>query len=134
MKVKLHKVESKHDNACWCGAMALMLNKDYDYVYKLFKRLLYKNGSLDILIIKGYLLTQGYTVIAVSDLKLYEIINIYNTRSGVLIDLAKEGNEGHIIYMKDNIIYENEDNTYIQKMLYDYKVDSIIIKLENDYK
>ena len=134
MKVKLHKVESKHDNDCWCGAMALALNKDYDYVYKLFRKLLYKNGSLNVSIIKGYLDVLGYTLINTTGFKLYEIINIYNAKNGILINLGSKTDEGHIVYMKDNIIYENEEETYIQKMLYDYKVDSIIIKLENDYK
>lgn len=131
MKITIKPRHNSHDNDCWCDAIALLTNQDYDKVYKMFKPLMYKDGGLDGGIIKGYFKAKKYLVIDVN-IMLYDAINVYNTSNGLLFRVNNDG-DYHIFYMKGNVIYDTEKDTYIEKMLYECKVTTVIMKLDNDY-
>lgn len=132
MKVKFTERHNTHANDCWCDAISLLTGEEYNTIYKRFKPLLYASGGLEAKIITGYLQAKGYFSLDIS-INFYEAINLFNTTNGVIFQLVING-EGHTIYMKDNLIYDNEDDSYIQKMLYDYTVVNVIMELENDYE
>jgi len=135
MKIEIKKRHNTHNNDCWCDAISMLTKQPYDKVYKMFKPMLFLDGSLSENIVKGYLGTKDYLVLSIKDTKLYEAINTYNTTNGIIFIMRDvDDDNSHTIYMKGNVIYDTEQNTYIEKMLYDYNVINVIMKLENDYE
>ena len=135
MKVKIKPRHNLHDNDCWCDAISMLTNQEYDKVYKMFKPMLGQYGGLDGNIIRGYFSTKGFITLGVTDMMLYEAIDIYNTKNGIAFMIRnKESDNPHISYMKDNIIFDNLNDTYLEKFLYDYKVTDVIMKLEDNYE
>lgn len=135
MKITIKPRHNSHENDCWCDAIAMLTKQNYDKVYKMFKPMLYKDGGLDGGVITGYLEAKGYLVLEVN-IDLYKAINVYNTSNGILFRTKGDENSKnyHIFYMKGNVIYNTEKDTYIEKMLYEQKVVNVIMKLENDYE
>ena len=134
MKYNIKSISTKHDNNCWCNAISLLTNKDYDEVYDTLKGLLYECGSLSSQITKGYLATNGYDIIDV-DLSLWDALQVYNNKNGIIFSVCSEEDNinKHVVYVKDNAIYENIQKEELIHYIYQYKVDYIALKIKSTY-
>jgi hypothetical protein len=131
-KIKIHKVESKHENDCWCVAISLFMNKPYDDVYNDLKHLLMKDGGLSSNIIKGYLLTKGYTNYQFED-DLYSILQILDTRKGIILDVESK-DTSHAVYVKNMELYETIKDTELLWYLERYKVVGFYVNIDKGVK
>lgn len=130
MKINTN-VTRKHYNDCWCTAISKALEVDYDKLYKTFKPFLEENKGANLNVIRAYLINKGYMAISV-DLSLKDALKLYNTNleSRTIISLvAKEDkNLGHMIYVKDKIIYDDIKDFEYQPYIDTWNVDMIFIK------
>ena len=121
-----------HDNDCWCDAIALLTNQDYDVVYKLFKPFINDDGTLNTLFTKGYLSKLDYCLYEISG-TLYEWIQIVNNKNGVIFELEND-NGGHTIYVKDNVIYDNIKKVATMQYFTDHNITGIWLKIDDEFK
>lgn len=131
-KITFKPRENKHDNDCWCDAIALATNKQYDTIYKKFKEFREPYGTLDNRFTSGYLSINGYREFK-DELTLYESLQLVNTENGVVMQL--EHRDGtHLIYVKDKTIYDNVRDVEQVQYLLDHMVISIYIKIDDTFK
>jgi hypothetical protein len=121
-------VVRKHLNDCWCTSISKALNVDYDKVYKDFKLFKEDNGGAHIQVIRAYLMNKGYECINV-DLDLKTALNVYNTtkKAQALFSLVSE-DTGHIIYVKNEVIYDDIKDFEYDEYIKAYKVDKVFVK------
>lgn len=123
-------ITRKHYNDCWCTAISKALEMDYDKVYKDFKLFKHPKGGMDIAIIRAYLINKGYEAIKVN-LDLKTALSVYNTskEAGTIFSLTMgEDYDGHIIYVKDKVIYDDVKDFEYDEYIEQYKVDKVFIK------
>lgn len=131
-KITFKPRENKHDNDCWCDAIALATNKQYDTIYKKFKEFKEPNGGLDGRFIGGYLDINGYKQFAL-DVTLYQALQMYDSSEGIVLSLNHE--EGsHVIYVKDKVVHDTVRTVDQSNYLVNYDCDKIYIKLDDEFK
>ena len=130
MKFTFKPRHNSHENDCWCDAISMLTNKDYDKVYKLFKPFIKEDGTLSNDILKGYLNTFEDIMIFEAETTLYEAMQIYNTRNGIIISTQ---DSNHMVYAKDNIIYDNIKSTATVKYFIDCDVNWVALKIDKDF-
>lgn len=122
--------QNKHDNDCWCDAIALATNKQYDTIYKKFKEFKNEDGSLLVGYLQSYLQSNGYFRVK-SSLNMYEAMQVYNNKNGIVIELE----QNHVIYVKDNVIHEGIRKVgEIQYFTDCGTIEAIYIKIDDEYK
>ena len=121
-----------HDNDCWCDAISLFTNQDYDTVYKLFKPFMEDNGTLSTSFINGYLSKLDYVCIDL-DISLYMAIQLVDTKHGALFELEND-NGSHIIYVKGHTIYDNIRKVQTTSYYADHTVRGVWLNIDNEFK
>jgi hypothetical protein len=127
-KIKIHKVESKHKNDCWCVAISLFMNKPYDDVYNDLKHLLEDDGTLNNDLTKGYILSKGYTYYQFKD-DMYSTLQIFNTKKGIILDI-----NGHVVYVKNMELYETIKETELLWYLEKHEIEGFYIDIDKGVK
>ena len=135
-KIKFIDREHKNSGDCWCAAISTLLNKEYDEIYKLFKKFINNNGSINNGFMFGYLDKFNYTRLEYNiGINLYEALQVYDTSNGILIRVDDDNEEtGHIIYVKDNNIYDIVEDKFKLEYLKNYKVTDIFTKIDDTFK
>ena len=129
-KITFKPRQNKHDNDCWCDAIALATNKQYDTIYKKFKEFTNNDGSLLVGYFQSYLQTNGYVRIT-SSLSLYDAMQVYNNKNGIVIELE----DNHTIYVKDNVIHEGIREVGQIQYFNNYpELTAIYVKLDDEFK
>ena len=132
MKFTFKPRHNSHDNDCWCDAIALLTEQNYDVVYKLFKKFINDDGTLMNGFTKSYLLKEDYAYYEFEG-SLYTCMQLINTSNGVVFEMDND-NGSHVIYVKDNIIYDNIRKVDTLQYYTDHNVVGIYMKIENEYE
>ena len=124
-------ITRKFNNDCWCSSISKATGISYDSVYKAFKPFLQKNKGADLRTIKAYLNNKGYHSIKV-DLDLETALQIYNTNKEAKaifsLEFADDDSLGHMIYVKDKIIFDELNKVDYDSYIEQWKVDMVFIK------
>lgn len=131
MKFKFEGRNNSHKNDCWCDAIALATKQEYNKVYKMFKPFIEKNGELNSMYIKTYLESKGYTHFE-NDTSLFQALQVFDKSNGVVYSTEHEDG-GHVIFVKDNFIYDNVEHIEIIEWVKNQKCTDIFIKIEDTY-
>jgi len=126
MKIKFAKRHNTHENDCWCDALALATNKDYDYYYERLKFFMCDDGQLLTGYVEATLQLNGYEIVEM-ELTLEQAFHLFNTSKGMVFQM-KHNQGKHIIYVKGNTIYDNVDERDIGKYLENCKVETVAYK------
>ena len=122
-------ITRKYNNDCWCTSISKSTGLSYDKVYKDFKPFLADNKGAHIQTIKSYLENKGYIVISV-ELSLKESLQVYNTNeeSKTMFSLKHEDENGHMIYIKNGVIYDEVREFDLDTYIEYWNVDYVFIK------
>ena len=128
---------NKHNNDCWCDAIALLTKQPYDKVYKMFNHLTDKDGEmpggLNTLIQNGYLQSIGYDIFD-QEITLYEALQMYDTKNGIILNvMSNKDDDKHVIYVENGVIHDTVENFEILAYIEAYKVESIAVKILKDF-
>ena len=129
MKFTFKKRHNTHDDDCWCDAISLMTNKEYDKVYKMFKPFIEYDGGVNTDIIVGYFKKENYDVYKMKE-SLQNVLRLYNIKNGAVLLMEDKDKNNHAVYIKGNKIYDNIDSDMMWWYIKEYTVLHIIIKLE----
>lgn len=134
MKVEFIKRHNTHDDDCWCDALSFALDKSYDEMYKLMKPFINKGGSLNIGFFKSMLYSGDYYSMDM-ECDIYSAIQLIDSSRGIVFIMKEKGKDiKHIVYVKNNQIYDNnpkEGNWYYLKT---FNVEEVFYKLDEDYE
>ena len=124
----------KHKNDCWCDAIALATNRDYEDVYNEYKHLINDDGGLNIYLTQGILFKYGYKKYNIESTTLKNVLDLPYLKSGVLIDITKhiDGN-GHIIFAKDDMIFDISDMP-IEEYIESYNATAVYFRDDDLYE
>lgn len=130
MKFTFKKRHNTHKNDCWCDAISLATNQEYNKVYKMFKPMLFEDGVLSGSVIQGYMQVKGFDVWKVDgDLK--DELRRHNLKHGVLFGLKNKDEETyHAVYVDEKHIYDNYDEDQLWWYITKFEVEYVAMKLE----
>jgi len=126
--MKLKRIERKHQMDCWCNAIRLALNVEYETVYKDFEKFREKDGGANLDTITAYLGNKGYARIDV-DIDLELALKLY-TQEGAIFSMVEKQDDDyyHMIYVKHKTIYDSIVEDELESYLKRYKVTEVFIK------
>ena len=130
MKFTFKERHNTHDDDCWCDAIALMTEQEYDKVYKMFKPFIEYNGGVNTDIILGYFKKENYDVYKMKQ-SLQDMLRLYNIKNGAVLLMEDKEKNNHAVYVKGNKIYDNIDSDMMWWYIKEYTVLHIIVKLES---
>lgn len=123
-------ITHKHPMDCWCSALTLSTGLQYDTIYKQFKPFLERNGGAQTPLITSYLRNKGYMIIEV-DIDLKDALLLYNTdkqsRTVFLLNNKDNEQEGHVIYVRDKVIYDDMSDIDYKMYLDSFTVERVCI-------
>ncbi len=128
-KFKIERMETSNQNDCWAIALSKALDEDYDKVYRRFKHFHSGNG-VEADIIEGYLRHKGYFIVT-TKMELMNAIRVYDNKTGIIFAMEDQEGGRHIVYIKENIIYEGTelDDDMLFWYIKEYKLLFIAKKL-----